>query len=146
MNGLRLRPVTATALSIWLGILACVLGCAKVSTAPASAPKTHASGLSAAQCSERDVDAGSCCRRHGHHPAGGSDKDEQHTISCCPAETALIQKQNVASPTLIQLYVAALALPDLHSTSFVSASAIATSSPFSHAGREILLQAHVLRV
>ena len=144
MNALRLRPVTATALSLWLGILACVLGCANVSTAAASAPKTQVSGLSATQCPDRDV-VGSCCR-HGHHPAGGSDKDEQHTISCCPAETALIQKQNVATPALIRLYVAALALPGLHASNFVSATAFAASSPFSHAGREILLQVHVLRL
>lgn len=145
MNALRLRPVTATALSLWLGILACVLGCAKVSTASASAPRTQVSGRSTTQCPERDVDAGSCCR-HGHHPAGGSDKDEQHTISCCPAETALIQKQKVASPALIQLYVTALAPPDLHAANFVSATAIGTSSPVSHAGREILLQVHILRI
>ena len=145
MNAPRLRPATATALSLWLGILACVLGCANVSTASASIPKTQVSGLNATQCPDRDVDAGSCCR-HGHHPAGGSDKDEQHAISCCPAETALIQKQNVASPALIALYVAASALPDLHATNFVSATAIATSSPFSHAGREILLQVHMLRI
>jgi hypothetical protein len=141
-----LRPLTATALSLWLGILACVLGCANVSTASASAPKKQVSGLSAAPCPERDADAGESCCRHGHNPAGGSEKNGRHAISCCPAETALIQKQNVVPPSLIHLYVAALALPDFRSANFISATATASSSLARYMGRDILLQAHVLRI
>jgi hypothetical protein len=146
MNAFGLRPLTATALSLWLGILACVLGCAKVSTASASTPKTQGSGLTAAQCPVRDGDAGESCCRHGHDPAGGSGDDAQHTISCCPAETALIQKQNVVSASLIQVYVGPLALPDLQAANFASATATARSSPLRHVGRDILLQVHVLRI
>jgi hypothetical protein len=144
MNAFCLRPVTATALSLWLGILACVLGCANVSTASASAPETQVSGLSAAPCPDRDADSGESCCRHGHNPAGGSEKN--HKISCCPAETALIQKQNVAPPSLVHLYVAALALSGFHASNFVSATATTNSSLLWHAGRDILLQVHVLRI
>lgn len=146
MDPSRLRPVTATALSLWLGVLACVLGCANVPTASASAPVIQVSQLSAAPCPDRDGDAGESCCRHGHNPAGGSEKNGHHTISCCPAETALIQRQNVVPHSLVDLYVAALALLDFHASNFVSATASASSSPHWHAGRDILLQVHVLRI
>jgi hypothetical protein len=146
MIAFSLRPVTATALSIWLGILACVLGCANVSTAAVSASETQVSGLSAAPCPDRDGDAGESCCRHEHNPAGGSEKTGHHTISCCPAETALIQKQNVVAPSLIHLDVVALALGDFRSINFISATATARSFLFRHAGRDILLQVHVLRI
>jgi hypothetical protein len=132
------RPVTATALSLWLGVLACVLGCAKAS-AVFPAPET-VSGI-AAQCPDGGRDAGESCCRHGHNPAG---KNQHHSNSCCPTETALIQKQNVVPPPLVHLYVVALALPDFHATSFVSMSAL-SSLPW-RLGRDILLQVHVLRI
>jgi len=143
MASFGLRPVTATALSLWLGVLACVLGCAKPSAASSLAPET-VSGHIAAQCPDRDNEAGDSCCRHGHNPADHSGKNQHHSISCCPTETALIQKQNVVPPSLVHLYVAALALPDFHTTSFVFASA--TSSIVWRLGRDILLQVHVLRI
>ena len=118
MISLGLRSVTATGLSLWIGVLACVLGCAKPSVASTSASETKASGFSAAPCPERGGEDEEPCCRHGHNPADGSGKNEQHSISCCPAETALIQKQNVAPPLLVHLYVAVLALPGFHTSNF----------------------------
>jgi hypothetical protein len=146
MISLGLRPVAATALSLWLGVLACVLGCAKPSAASASAPQTEVSGLSAAPCPDGGGDAGQPCCRHGHDPADGSEKNEHHSISCCPAETALIQKQNVVPPAAAHLYVAVLMLPDFHPSNFVSANASAGPSTLWHSGRDLLLQVHVLRI
>jgi hypothetical protein len=145
MNAFCLRPVTATALSLWLGILACALGCANVSTAFASAPERQVSGLRPGPCSGRDDDAGESCCRHGHNPAGGSEKTG-HTISCCPAETALIQKQNVVPPSLIHLYLGALVLPDFRAANLVSATATARHSLVWNVGRDILLRVQVLRI
>lgn len=142
MTAFCLRPMTATALSLWPGILACVLGCANAKTASASAPETQVSGISAAPCSARDDGAAeSCC----HNPAGGSEKHGRHSISCCPAETALIQKQNVVPSSLLHLSLIVLALPDFRASSFVSTNAT-PSSILWHAGRDILLQVHVLRI
>jgi hypothetical protein len=145
---LGLRSVTATALSLWLGVLACVLGCAKPSAAStsASALETQVSGLSAAPCPDGGCDAGQPRCRHGHDPADGSEKSEHNSISCCPAETALIQKQNVAPPASAHLYVAVLMLPDFHPSNFVSANASAGPSTPWPSGRDILLQVHVLRI
>src|ERR1700693_2779126 len=91
-----LRPVTATALALWLGFLACVLGCAQ---------PIVTSTLSHAQVSKPTADqgdgdkmaeAGSCC----HHHHGTSDKSNHglQTISCCPLDATLIQKEDPASP------------------------------------------------
>src|SRR5271170_1439485 len=109
MISLGLRPVTATVLSLWLGVLACVLGCAMPSAASPLAPEIQVSGLGATPCPDGG-DIGEPCCRHGHNPADGSGKSEHHSISCCPAETALIQKQDPTSPVLTHLYTAVLTL------------------------------------
>jgi hypothetical protein len=146
MVSLGLRSVTATTLSLWLGILACVLGCAKPSAASPSAPETQVSGLSAALCPDRGGDAEEPCCRQGHNPADGSEKNKHRSISCCPTETAVIQKQNVVPPASAHLYVAVLMLPNFHPSGFVSAKASASPSTLWHSGRDILLQVHVLRI
>jgi hypothetical protein len=138
-----LRTMTATGLSLWLGVLACVLGCAKPAAASPT-PEEQVSGPIAAGCPDRDNEAGESCCRHDHDPANGSGKNQHHSNSCCPTETALIQKQNVVPPPLVHLYVVALALPDFHATSFVSTSAL-SSLPW-RLGRDVLLQVHVLRI
>jgi hypothetical protein len=144
MVSLGLRSVTATALSLWLGVLACVLGCAKASAASAPTVETQVSVPIAAQCLDRDNESAESCCRHGHNPGNGSGKNQRHSNSCCPTETALIQKQNAVPPSVVHLYVAALALADFHATNFVSANA--TSSILWHLGRDILLLVHVLRI
>lgn len=146
MTLLGLRSATATALSLWLGVLACVLGCANPSGAAPLAPETHVAGLGATPCPDGGDDAGEPCCRHRHNPGDGSEKNEHHSISCCPAETALIQKQNVVPPASAQLYIAVLVLPNFHASSFVAANAGAIPSTLWHSGRDILLQVHVLRI
>src|ERR1700734_1378588 len=146
MIALHLRSATATALSLWLGVLACVLGCAKVSAASPSALETRVSGISAAPCPDRGSDATEPCCRHGHNPGGAPGKNDHHSISCCPAETALIQKQNVVAPVSVHLYVAVLMPGVFHASNFVTAIASASPSTPWHSGRGLLLQMHVLRI
>jgi len=146
MISVGLRSATATALSLWLGVLACVLGCANPSAASPSAPERHVSGLSAADCPDGGGDAGEACCRHGHNPADGSEKNEHRSMLCCPAETALIQKQNVLPPASAPLYIAVLMLPNVHPSNFVAPSANASLSVLWHSGRDVLLQLHVLRI
>ena len=146
MISLGLRSVTATALSLWLGVLACVLGCATPSAASPAAPETQVSGLNAVPCPDRGGDVGEPCCPHGHNPGGGSEKNQHRSISCCPAETALIQKQNAVPPASAHLDVVVLMLPNFHASNFVSAHASASPSTLGHSGRDILLQAHLLRI
>lgn|SRR5208282_3333721 len=146
MASLGLRSVTATGLSLWLGVLACVLGCAKPSAAFPLAPVAQVSGFKAAPCPDRGGDAEESCCRHGRNPANGPEKNEHHSISCCPAETALIQKRNVVAPPSAHLLVAVLELRNFHLSDSVSANPSASPSTLWHSGRDVLLQVHVLRI
>jgi len=138
-----LRSMTATALSLWLGVLACLLGCAKPAMAsPMQGQHRETSGIN---CPERDSDAGDSCCRHGHNP-NRSGKDEQHAMSCCPTETALIQKQNIAPPAVTHLFAAVLALVDFEAATFVLGDAASGESVPWHAGRDILGRVHILRI
>ena len=141
-----LRSVTATVLSFWLGVLACVLGCGKLAAASPSAQETQATGPRAAACPEPGGDIGEPCCRHGHNPGGGREKNKHHSISCCPAETALIQKQNAAPPASADLHVTKLMLPNFQLSNSVSAHANASPCILRHSGRDVLLQVHVLRI
>jgi hypothetical protein len=141
----RLRSVTATALSLWLGVLACVLGCAKPSAASTSTPETKNSGLSAAPCPDRDGDSGGSCCRHGHDVPGNSGKNRHQEMSCCPAEAALVQKQTVVSPAAVHVFVLVSTLLAFDPAGLLDANG--DQSPIVwHAGREILLRVHVLRI
>src|SRR5580704_3912882 len=144
MISLGFRSVTATALSLWLGVLVCILGCARPAAASHPVPEAQVSGFIATPCPDPASEAGEQCCRHGHSPANGPGKNEHHSISCCPSETALISKQNVVPPVSGNLYVAALMLRTLHSSSFAHANADASSSTPWDSGRDILLQVHVL--
>src|SRR5208282_4558800 len=134
MGPFGLRSMTATALSLWLGALACLLGCAKPSMA--SPMQGQHRETSAVNCPERDSDAGDSCCKHGHNP-NRSGKDEQHTTSCCPTETARIQKQNMARPTVTHLTAAVLALVDFEAATFVYGDAASGESVSWHEGRDI---------
>jgi len=141
-----LRPITATALALWLGFLACVLGCA---------PPVLASTSSDAQISEpraavsegdsaRMVDDRPCC----HHRHGAPDKNSQglQTISCCPLDATLIQKQDPLSSKSAHPFAAVLMLFVFNSSSGFSATNGISAPTVWHAGRDVLLQIHVLRI
>jgi hypothetical protein len=140
---LGLRPVAATVLSLWLGVLACLLGCA--TPASASTERRQASEVGAVNCSNRDMEVGDSCCQHGHNP-GGSEKNRHHEVSCCPTETVLIQKRNLTSPALTHLFAAVLTLVNLHPSGYVPARTNASPAPVWQSGRDILLQVHVLRI
>ena len=101
MNAFGIRSFEATTLSLWLGVLACLLGCATPAKASQSPSQT-----AAAQCPERDAAGDSCCQ-HSHNPRRS--ERNHHAMSCCPSETALTQKQNLTLPALA-IFVAVLTL------------------------------------
>jgi hypothetical protein len=140
---LGLRSVMATALSLWLGLLACLLGCAKPAAA-ASMEQGQSAGMRV--CPERDNGAGDSCCQHGHDDSGGSEKNSHHAKLCCPTETALTQKNSLAAAAPVSIHIAALTLPNFDVSGFVSASENAGVLALWHAGRDILRQVHVLRI
>ena len=140
-----LRPVTATALALWLGFLACVLGCAQ--PVLASTPERIPISQPRAAASEADSkmgDAGPCC--HHHHGTSDENKQGLQTLSCCPLDATLIQKQDSASSKIGHPYAVVLMLFVLNPSFRLSASGGIDPPSVYHAGRDVLLQAHVLRI
>jgi hypothetical protein len=138
---LSLRSVMATALSLWLGLLACLLGCAT----PTVADSTHQSQSSdRGLCPERDsADDDSCCQ-HGH--TGGSEKDSHHAKSCCPTETALTQKNYLGLATQVSIGISTFTLPNFDVPGLTLKSENTSVPALWQAGRDILRQVHVLRI
>jgi hypothetical protein len=96
LNNERAATFAASVLAIWLGFLACVLGCAQ--PVLASAPSDTQISQSRAAVNEPDSkmgDTGSCC--HPHHGTSDGNKQGLQTISCCPLDATLIQKQDLTS-------------------------------------------------
>jgi hypothetical protein len=141
-----LRPLTATVLALWLGFLACVLGCAQpiLASTPShtqiSEPRKAVNGGD----SDKIVDDRPCC----HHHHGAPDKNNQglQTISCCPLDATLIQKQDPVSSKSAHPFAAVLMLFVFNSSSGLSATNRISAPTVWHAGRDVLLQIHVLRI
>ena len=142
MNVFNLRSGTASVLSLWLGVLACLLGCARPTSAAAESRTSMAGAVS---CLDTDRAAEDSCCQHGHNPAS-PESNRHHAMSCCPTETALIQKQSIAAPALTHVFVAVLALLNVDASNLVFASASAGDGVPWQAGRDILRQVHVLRI
>jgi hypothetical protein len=133
----------STALSCWLGFLACVLGCALPMSATVLCERAQVSELDAAARHET-AGADACCH-HSRNSSGSSKETEHNTVSCCPLDATLLQKQNPAPPRS-ELYVAILALPIFSSLNQLSAGDALRLPTLSHPGRDVLLQTHVLRI
>jgi hypothetical protein len=147
MQLLRPRPLAATALSLWIGFLACVLGCAQPILAPpklAQAQLLQSQAAPLADVHRTVTREEPCC-----HHTRGSHKDSQRVekISCCPLDATLLQKPDPASFSRASFLIATLTL--LISQPALPPSAMAlenTSPPLAHSGRDILLQARILRI
>src|SRR5579862_10042020 len=141
MNGRSTKSIVATALSLWLGVLACLLGC----ESPAKAANSAAGQAGGVKCPESGSDAGDSCCQHGHNP-GSSEKNRHHAMSCCPTETALTQKQSSILPDLTVVLVAVLALAHVEASPLQFDRAHESDAIPTRTGRDILRQAHVLRI
>jgi hypothetical protein len=97
-------------------------------------------------CPERNSEAGDSCCQHGPDDSGDSEKNSHHAKSCCPTEAAIAQKNSSAAAGLIAIHIAALTQPNSDMSGFAAASENADVSALWRAGRDILLQVHVLRI
>jgi hypothetical protein len=138
-----LRSVTATGLSLWMGVLACLLGCAKPVVASTKRP---AAEQAVANCPDDDGPAGDSCCQHGHDPQGSPDKGAHHAKSCCPTETALAERKSASIAHTIPVDVVTLAMLAADASSLFPASANATAPTPWRAGRDILRRVRVLRI
>lgn len=141
-----LRPVTATALALWLGVLACVLGCSQAVLA--STPSRLQISESRAAVIHGDsgklAGAAPCCHQH----SGTSHRDKQgtQTLSCCPLDATLIQKQDAAAAKSAHPYELALILFVFNPSFQISATNEVNEPTVCPAGREVLLKTHALRI
>jgi hypothetical protein len=137
-----MRSVTASALSLWLGVLACLLGCAK----PAAALTHNQAAQVGANCPKAADDGGDSCCQHGHDSSGTSDKSGHHAKSCCPTETALTERKSAPIAKAVVVAVVALAVPVANASPMALESSVAGGPTPWQAGRDILLRVHVLRI
>ena len=138
------RPVVSVALSCWLGFLACLLGCAQPALAAADCEQVP-SGPNSGPATSNGGASWPCCN-HGSGPSDGQGKNRRSAASCCPLDATLIQKHDLISPLSAGTYVA---VPVSVSLSFPKLLLDSDENPPStvwFAGRDILLQVHVLRI
>lgn len=140
-----LRHLTATMLALWLGFLACLLGCAQpVLASGPSRTQIVESKTTANHADSKMGDAGSCC--HHHHGTSDGNKRGVQTISCCPLDATLIQKQDPGATNSGHHYAVVLMIFVLNPSFRLSASNGINAPPVGHAGRDVLLQTHILRI
>ena len=136
------RSVASTVLSGWFGFLACILGCAQPTLAASHCDRISGVGLAASSANKDD--SASCCN-HGRSPSGGSDQNKHSGASCCPLDATFIQKQDSTPPLSGSSHVVVMARVSVDSPNVRFTSGEIRSPTIWYAGRDILLQAHVLR-
>jgi len=124
----------ATFVSLWIGVLACFMGCALPTLA-----EQHQSGPM--------TNAEHCCHSGGKSPVKPSDgkSSPSHGMSCCPVEVTVAAKWDAATMAVVppQHFILASDL-DLTATRFYYS--VETVSFVWHSGRDTLLETRLLRI
>jgi len=139
------RAILSTVLSCWFGFLACLLGCAQPTLA---APQCESTQLAGEHLASANTDTGTRppCYNHGRNPSGESHKNQNHRASCCPLDATLMQKQDSSRPADASIHLAVLPSFNLLSPNPLRVGGEITPASVWHAGRDVLLQAHILRI
>jgi hypothetical protein len=135
------RSMAAVALSLWMGALACLMGCAL----PVSASsRQQATGLQAKANCDANSNPGEtepCC----HHGSSSSKKTKHdNRISCCVSDATVIQKQDPVSISRAEsvAFVVVMFRPSIQ----LNATRSDNPSSVWQTGRDVLLQARILRI
>lgn len=145
---IRMRAVVSTGMSLWLAVLACLLGCALPSFANSGSSSAAAIRENPAEPSQPDLmaDMANCPHHRGGSPARpGGDKPASGGMSCCPVEVTVASK-----PDTVALHFA----PAQHfvlNAGFRPAAvqvyhAVEPAPPVWHSGRDTLLETQLLRI
>ena len=146
-----LRSAVAIGLSVWLAVVACLMGCTLPNLAGAGSGNAYSAHENLAKRDSPDLVADMENRPHHHFggsaPANQKDGKPAHSgnMSCCPVEVTVASKPEIAKLgiSLAQDFVL-LANFDLVTTRFYRS---AESDPIiSYGGRETLLETHLLRI
>ena len=133
---------TAVGVSLWIAVVACVMGC----TLPAIKGSQAGVATNGGQTGLM-ADMEGCHHASGHSSAPGKDRKpvSNGAVSCCPLEITLIQKWNPKATR------AAISHDFVRPANFdfidsgLSAFVEANPSP-GHSGRDTLLETHLLRI
>ena len=144
------RAAIATGLSLWMAVLACLIGCAVPSLANSNLRNISAIQQNSTQQSQPDLmaDMPNC----PHHSATNAPAKPNSSkpvrgggMSCCPVEVTLTPK-----PDAVSLHVAPardfVLHPDFSLMTIRSFHPVEIFPPVSHGGRDILLETHLLRI
>lgn len=151
--------VFGVALSLWMAVAACVMGCMQ----PVMAGSTHGHATQQAQtdraraqperAKSRRAGAGlmadmDCCSHENPSAPAGDKKSLPHeSVSCCPLDARVTPTQKLNAPVAGIAFKAAAISPDEFRFSF----ALFCDTPefphaFWHSGRDTLLKTRVLRI
>jgi len=150
MRNLRhiVRAGTAVGTSLWIALLACVMGCAQpamaesqVNVAPSSSKAGHGSQTG------RMAGMESCHHSSGIPSGPGENRKPKPNgaVSCCPLEITLLQKW-IPEKARIGASRDFVVFVNFDSELTGDSSFVATIPPNSHGGRKTLLETHLLRI
>ncbi len=145
------RALMATGLSLWLAVLACLMGCTLPNLASAGSVKASSACHGSREQKSKDLMAGmqNCPHHHfdGSAPAKPNGDEPVHSgnMPCCPVEVTVAAKPNMAKlgialPRNFVLHTSA----DLVTTRVYHAAESVPS--VWHSGRDTLLETHLLRI
>jgi hypothetical protein len=138
----------ATAVSLWMAVLACVMGC----TQPVLASSQQIVDASATQRNSSDhgrpelmADMESCHDSGGNSPVPSNDRKSNTAVSCCPLEITVTQRWSASTLGIASAQDIALP-PDLHFKLTRLSGLERVPQSISHSGRDTLLETHLLRI
>lgn len=145
-----LKAGTATGVSLWMGVLACLMGCTQPALASSSAIVYASSGREhSANHSQSGLmaDMENCHHSSGNSSAPPNDRKPASNgpVSCCPLEITVTAKWDT---TKLGIAPARDFVPssDFHFEAARFSGPVEFAESLWHSGRDILLETHLLRI
>jgi hypothetical protein len=144
------RAGIATVMSLWLAVLACLMGCTLPQLANSGSPHAPSTLNASTEQSQPDLMAGmENCPHHsgGNIPARRGDPKPSRGggMSCCPVEVTVASKPQAAAPQISPARSFVLESRFSLATIWFYHS-IEVAAPALHSGRDTLLETHLLRI
>jgi hypothetical protein len=147
-----LRAIVAAGVSLWIGVLACVMGCALPAVASAESSALVQTQSEAAQRDDAPMAGMENCPHHSGSKAPGKPADGRSPggsmpgrMSCCPPEVTVAPKSHFSFPAIVVVVGLVMARPLQLSTSGFP-SLVAFVPPVISSGRDTLLKTRLLRI
>jgi len=140
----------ATVMSLWMAVLACLMGCTLPQLASSASPRALSDHNASAEPAQPDLMAGmENCPHHsgGNIPTKPNDPKPARRggMSCCPVEVTVASKPQTATPQISAARSFVLQSPFSLATISLYHS-LEVVAPAWHSGRDTLLETHLLRI